>query len=159
MLIVDTAAGVSSSVLTFSQAAHRVLVVVCDEPASLTDAYGLIKVLSRDRGVQRFEVLANQVRSSGEGRDLFQKLARVCDRFLDVTLDFAGSIPEDEFVKKAVQGQRAVVEAFPSCAASRAFKNLADKADNWVVPAEARGHLEFFVERLVSASASTTVLQ
>jgi Mrp family chromosome partitioning ATPase len=58
-LVVDTAAGLHDSVLTFSQAAHHVIVVVCDEPASITDAYGLIKVLSREHGVQRFQILAN----------------------------------------------------------------------------------------------------
>jgi flagellar biosynthesis protein FlhG len=61
-LVVDTAAGLHDSVLTFSQAAHHVVVVVCDEPASITDAYALIKVLSREHGVQRFQILANQTR-------------------------------------------------------------------------------------------------
>jgi hypothetical protein len=91
VLVVDTAAGLHDSVMTFSQAAHHVVVVVCDEPASITDAYALIKVLSREHGVQRFQILANQTRRSGEGPDLFQKIARVCDRFLNVTLEFAGS--------------------------------------------------------------------
>ena len=59
--------GLHDSVTTFSQAAHHVVVVVCDEPASITDAYALIKVLSREHGVQRFQILANQTRRSGEG--------------------------------------------------------------------------------------------
>ena len=74
VLVVDTAAGLNDSVMTFSQAAHHVLVVVCDEPASITDAYALIKVLSREHGVQRFQILANQTRRSGEGPALFQKM-------------------------------------------------------------------------------------
>ncbi len=73
--MVDTAAGLHDSVMTFSQAAHHVVVVVCDEPASITDAYALIKVLSREHGVQRFQILANQTRRSGEGPDLFQKIS------------------------------------------------------------------------------------
>ncbi len=48
-------------VLQFSQAAQQVLVVVTDEPASLTDAYALIKVLSRDHGVSRFRVARQHV--------------------------------------------------------------------------------------------------
>jgi flagellar biosynthesis protein FlhG len=159
VLLVDTAAGIHDDVLSFSRAAHHVLVVVCDEPASLTDAYALIKVLSRDRGVSRFRVLANQTRAPGEGRELFQKLARVCDRFLDVTLDYAGSVPYDEFMRRAAQRQAAVVDAFPSCIASQGFKNLASKADTWLVPDGARGHLEFFVERLVMAGTGAGALQ
>jgi flagellar biosynthesis protein FlhG len=161
VMIVDTAAGLHDSVLTFSQAAQHVLVVVCDEPASITDAYALIKVLSREHGVRRFHILANQTRRSGEGPELFQKISRVCDRFLNVTLEFAGSVPFDDYLRRAVQRQSAVVEAYPASISSVALKNLAVKADKWSVPQGARGHLEFFVERMVGAriGPSTTVLQ
>jgi flagellar biosynthesis protein FlhG len=160
VMVVDTAAGLHDSVLTFSQAAHHVVVVVCDEPASITDAYALIKVLSREHGVQRFQVLANQTRRSGEGPELFQKISRVCDRFLNVTLQFAGSVPFDDYLRRAVQRQTAVVEAYPASISSVALKNLADKADKWSVPQSARGHLEFFVERMVGARIDpSTVLQ
>jgi flagellar biosynthesis protein FlhG len=160
LLVVDTAAGLHDSVLTFSQAAHHVVVVVCDEPASITDAYALIKVLSREHGVQRFQILANQTRRSDEGPDLFQKISKVCDRFLNVTLEFAGSIPFDDYLRRAVQQQSAVVEAYPSSISSVALKNLAIKADKWSVPQGARGHLEFFVERMVGARIGpSTVLQ
>jgi flagellar biosynthesis protein FlhG len=150
-LVIDTAAGLHDSVVTFTQAAHHVLVVVCDEPASITDAYALIKVLSRDHGVRRFQILANQTRRSGEGPGLFQKIERVCDRFLNVSLEFAGSVPFDDYLRRAVQRQTAVVQSFPASNSSVALKNLAVKADKWSVPYAARGHLEFFVERMVGA--------
>jgi flagellar biosynthesis protein FlhG len=160
VLVVDTAAGLHDSVVTFSQTAHHVLVVVCDEPASITDAYALIKVLSREHGVRRFQILANQTRRSGEGPNLFQKISRVCDRFLNVTLEFAGSIPYDNYLRRAVQQQTAVVEAYPASISSVALKNLALKADKWSAPQGARGHLEFFVERMVGArTGPSTVLQ
>jgi flagellar biosynthesis protein FlhG len=160
VLIVDTAAGLHDSVLTFSQAAQHVLVVVCDEPASITDAYALIKVLSREHGVRRFQILANQTRKSGEGPALFQKIQRVCDRFLNVTLEFAGSVPFDDYLRRAVQRQSAVVDAYPASISSIALKNLASKADKWSAPQGARGHLEFFVERMVGARIGpATVLQ
>lgn len=159
VLLVDTAAGLHDSVLTFARAAQHALVVVCDEPASLTDAYALIKVLSREQGVGRFQVVASQTRSPGEGRGLYQKLLRVCDRFLDVTLEYAGHVPYDEFVRRAIQCQAAVVEAFPGSPAAQAFKNLAARADTWLAPDGARGHLEFFVERLVAAGTGAGALQ
>jgi len=160
VLVVDTAAGLGDSVTTFTQAAHHVVVVVCDEPASITDAYALIKVLSREHGVQRFQILANQTRRSGEGPDLYQKISRVCDRFLSVTLEYAGSVPFDDYLRRAVQRQTAVVDAFPASISSVALKNLALKADKWSVPQGARGHLEFFVERMLGAPMGpATVLQ
>lgn len=150
-LIVDVAAGISNSVLDMTQAAQEVVVVVCDEPASITDAYALIKVLSRDFGVTHFRVLANMVSSSLEGRELYNKIAKVTDRYLDVCLQYMGAVPYDEYLRKALQRQRAVVDIFPSSPSARAFKSLAAQADNWPVPRGARGRLEFFVERLIGA--------
>jgi flagellar biosynthesis protein FlhG len=149
VLIVDTAAGINHSVLQFSQAAQHVVVVITDEPASLTDAYALVKVLSRNHGVNRFRVLANQTRMNGAGQELFRRFELVTARFLDVVLEFAGEIPEDEYLRRSVREQRPVFDAYPSCAASRAFKKLAAKADKWPVPQGPRGNIEFFVERLI----------
>ncbi len=148
-LIVDTAAGIAHSVVQFSQAAQHVLLVVCDEPASMTDAYALVKVLSRHHGVTRFQVLANMARAPQEGAGLFDKLQRVTGRFLDVTLEYVGEIPDDPYLRRAIREQRPVVAAFPACPAARAFKKLALKADKWPIPDCPRGNLEFFVERLV----------
>ena len=151
-MLIDTAAGLSDSVVSFTRAAREVIVVVCDEPASITDAYALVKVLNREYGVERFHVLANQAHGANQGRELYNKLARVAQRFLDVTLDYLGCIPYDENLKKAVQKQRSVVEAFPRSPSAMAFRQIAKKTQQWPVPATMEGHLEFFIERLVSYS-------
>lgn len=151
VLIVDTAAGISDGVISFLRAAQEIVVVVVDEPTSITDSYALIKLLNRDYGVHRFRVLANMVKTQQEGRHLYSKLVKVTDRFLDVALQYVGSIPFDEAVKKSVQRQRAVLDAYPRAKASLAYKSLAQKADSWPLPSSPRGHLEFFVERLVQA--------
>jgi flagellar biosynthesis protein FlhG len=136
-------------VLQFSQAAQQVLVVLCDEPASLTDAYALIKILSRDHGVKQFRVVANQSRGKGLGQALFERFERVANRFLSVELDYVGEIPEDPFLRRAVREQRPVVVAYPSCPASVALKTLALRADMWPIAEGPRGNVEFFVERLI----------
>jgi flagellar biosynthesis protein FlhG len=148
-MIVDTSAGISHSVVQFTQASQHVVLVVCDDPASMTDAYALVKVLSRNHNVTRFQVLANMVRSPGDGEILFEKLQRVTSKFLEVTLEYVGEIPEDPYLRRAIREQRPVVGAFPSSPSTRAFKKLALKADKWPVPEGPRGNLEFFVERLV----------
>ena len=149
VLVIDTAAGISDSVISFVRASQEVLVVVCDEPSSITDAYALIKLLNKDYGVDRFRVIANMTRSTQEGRNLYNKLTQVTDRFLEVTLQYVGNIPFDESVRKAVQRQRPVVELFPRSKAAVAYKQLSEKVDLWPLPSTPRGHLEFFVERLV----------
>lgn len=152
VLLVDSAAGIADSVVSFCRAAQEVVVVVCDEPASITDAYALIKLLSREHGVERFHVIANMTRSVQEGRELFDKISLVCDRFLDVTLDFMGIVPFDEDLRRAVKKQRSVVEAFPRSKSATAFAHLAKKVEYWPVQKQPRGHMEFFVERLIQAS-------
>lgn len=153
-LIIDTAAGIHDSVVSFACASQEVIVVVCDEPASLTDAYALMKVLNRDNGVHRFQVLTNMTHTAMEGQELFNKLVKVADRFLDANLIYMGSVPYDDYLRKAIKKQRPVVEAYPRSRSAMAFKNLAQKADKWPRPEAAAGHLEFFVERLIGSSHS-----
>jgi len=153
LLIVDTAAGISDTVLSFSRASHEVIVVVCDEPASITDAYAIIKLLNRDYGHQRFRVLANMVRSAQEGRDLYNKMCRVTDRYLDVTLGFMGAVPYDDYLRKAVRAQRPVVQAYPRSRVAQVFRNLAKKIETWPQPGGANGQVQFFVERLIKYSS------
>jgi len=152
VLLVDTAAGISDSVVSFSRAAQEVLVVVCDEPASITDAYALIKLLNREQGIFRFHILANMVQGPQQGQEVFNKISTVTDRFLDVALDYMGHIPYDENLQKAIKRQRAVVEVFPRSRSAQAFQTLSKKVNKWPIPASSGGHLEFFVERLVSGS-------
>jgi flagellar biosynthesis protein FlhG len=152
VLLVDTAAGLGDGVVTFSEAAQRVVVVVCDEPASLTDAYGLIKVLSRRQASCRFEIVSNMVDSAAQGRALYDKLARVCDRFLKFTPSYFGHVPFDEYLRQSIRRQTTVVEAFPSSPSARAFQRLAQTAAGWAPAPGARGGIEFFMERMLRPS-------
>jgi flagellar biosynthesis protein FlhG len=152
VLLVDTAAGIADNVISFSQASQDVIVVVCDEPTSITDAYALIKILSNDHGIFRFRVVANMVRSEKEGRELFATLTRVTDQFLDVALDFLGSVPFDENIRNAVRKQKAMVTVFPNSPAAIAINGIAHKVNEWPVPKSAKGNIEFFMERLVQGS-------
>ena len=152
VLLIDTAAGISSSVLTFSLAAQEIIVVISNEPTSITDAYALIKVLSRDYGHRRFRLLANMVRDAQEGRELFNKILQVADRYLDVSLDLMGMIPFDAKLRRAVQHQRAVADAFPNAPSTQAFHRLVATAERWPMPVGNGGRLEFFMERLIAGS-------
>lgn len=147
-LLVDTGAGIADSVLTLSAAAQEIIIVVTNDPASITDAYALIKVLSREHGVNRVQVLANQVVNLAEARELYAGLERVSQKFLDITLGFLGAVPQDEWLKTSVRRQRPVVDLYPSAPSALAFQAIAKRTESWQ-PGIARGHLEFFVERLV----------
>jgi len=91
------------------------------------------------------------VRSAKEGQQLFTKLTKVTDRFLDVALELVAVVPFDENIRKSVRKQQAIVEAFPESPAAQAFKGLATKVTSWPVPKQASGHLEFFMEQLLDS--------
>ncbi len=148
VLIVDTAAGIADSVVSFCRAAQEVVVVVTDEPASITDAYALIKVLSRDYQLSKFRLLANMSRSSAHGQQLYEKLARVCEQFLDVSIDYLGTVPFDHDLREAVQKQVPVTVHRPNSVSAKAFQGMAQKVENWPIPRGVTGYLQFFVENL-----------
>lgn len=154
-LIVDVASGLSESVLSFCRAAREVIIVVVDEPTAIQDAFTTIRLLSESCFVNRFRVVANKTSSSQHGIDLYASLSRLTDRYLDVLLDFCGSIPFDPRLKQAVCQQSTVVEAFPRSPAALAFRKLGARVARWPQPQTPCGHIEFFVERLIQADAST----
>ncbi len=150
VLLIDTAAGISDEVVNFLCAAQEVVVVVCNEPTSITDAYALIKILNQQYGLSKIRIVANMVRDESDAEVVFSKIQNVTDRFLDVSLLLAGWVPQDEQLRRAVQKQKAVVELYPSSKSAAAFKRLAEEVDSWPIPTIPTGHLEFFVERLVA---------
>ncbi len=155
-LVIDTAAGIANSVISFAQASQKVVVVVCDEPASITDAYALIKVLSSDYEVRQFQVLTSMTGGAAEGRLLHEKLSRATERFLDVRMEHFGNVAFDEFQRRAVQRQQPVAGVFPSATTSLAFRGLADKVLGWEAVGGSRGRLEFFAERLIQSQMVAT---
>ncbi len=150
VMIIDTAAGISESVVHFARAAGEVIVVVCDEPASIADAYALIKVLSRDYAVNKVSVITNQVESKAHGEVLFNQILKVINKYLDVSVSYLGAIPEDSYLKKAVKRQLAVTSAYPRCRSSEAFKEIAKNINNRKIEEYSSGNLEFFAEQLVN---------
>jgi flagellar biosynthesis protein FlhG len=158
VLIVDTAAGISASVVNFARACQEIIVVVCDEPTSLTDAYAFIKLLNRDYNLSNFHVLTNMVKTAQQGQALFHKLTKVTDHYLDVTLRFLGAVPYDDCLRKSVQKQIPVVVAFPKSEASTAMKEIAEKIDNWPQKAQAGNYIEFFIERMIKYHSQRDIL-
>ncbi|ESS73347.1 site-determining protein [Methyloglobulus morosus KoM1] len=149
VLIVDTAAGISAGVVNFTRACQEIIVVVCDEPTSLTDAYAFIKLLNRDYKLSNFHVITNMVKTVQQGQALFQKLTKVTDHYLDVTLRYIGAVPHDPNLGKAVQKQSPVVVSFPDSKATVAIKEIAGKINSWPVKAQTGSFIEFFVEKMI----------
>lgn len=124
-LVIDTGAGISPNVLSFTRAADHVLVVTTPEPTAITDAYAVIKVLSRDGNDRQISLLVNQTINEHEGRLVYERIARVAQQFLNVTVLDAGSVPDDEHVVLSVRKRTPWVLAYPRCPASTCVNQLA----------------------------------
>ncbi|MDL2275326.1 MinD/ParA family protein [Desulfosarcina sp. OttesenSCG-928-G10] len=125
IVLIDTAAGISLDVLYFNVSANEIMVVVTPDPTSITDAYALIKILSVKYAANQFRLLVNQVKDEKEAEDVRRHLTTVTNRFLDVSIVYAGSIPQDENVRLSVRKQKVVSEWAPMSDAARHFADLA----------------------------------
>ena len=122
--IMDTSAGISAQVLSFCRASQEMVLVVTPEPTSLTDAYSLLKVLSKKGSMPRIRVVVNQVRTADEARKSYAKLKKTAARFLSVPLAPLGIVARDPNVSNAVISQVPFLIQYPDTQASRCMRSL-----------------------------------
>ncbi len=126
-LIVDTSAGISSNVVYFNALSEQIFVVVTPDPASITDSYAMVKVLSAKTGRKEFNIIVNMVKEESEALELYKNIVGVTDRFLDVYLNYSGFVPFDQNVNAATRRQRLWAEQSPNCEATRSLSKICDR--------------------------------
>jgi len=133
IIIIDTGAGISDSVLDFVAASSEVLLVTTPEPTSITDAYAVLKAIKRrhDNVDQKLiNLLVNRTDSIAEGKEIFNKLNKVTNKYLDLELTNIGYLPNDKHLVKAVVEQKPVSILFPKAIITKGFEELADRMIN-----------------------------
>ena len=130
VVLIDTGAGISETVLEFLLASEEIILVTTPEPTSITDSYSLLKALKSNSRFRQDEtklkVIANKVASTEDGRQLYHKLATVVEQYLGLETSLLGVIPQDIALKNAVMQQSPVSIASPQANSARAFKDIAD---------------------------------
>ena len=147
-LLIDTAAGIGGNVIYFNLAAQERIVVLTNEPTSITDAYALIKVLSTRYNQTNFHILPNQVTSSKEAKSVFNLISTVADTHLDVSLSYLGFVPKDDAVTKSVRAQSPFILKYPDSKASTAIMDMARCLVTNPPEKLSNGGLGFFLNRL-----------
>ena len=134
IIIIDTGAGISDSVLNFVMASKEVLLVTTPEPTAITDAYAVLKAIKKrnpeivkDKSIN---LLVNRTEYPQEGEEIFEKLNKVTNRYLDIDLTHIGSLPNDKNLTKAVVEQKPVTMLFPKSSVTKGFEVLADRMIN-----------------------------
>ena len=131
IVIVDTGAGISDSVLEFVLSSPEVLIVATPEPTSITDAYSLLKTVNRNKEFipeeKKIQIIANRVSSKEEGREIYEKLNIVATKFLNIHLEYLGEIFQDANVSKAVIEQKPVSLAYPNSVSVKSYQEICNR--------------------------------
>ena len=149
ILLIDTAAGISSNVMYFNVNAQEVLVVVTPEPTSMTDAYALMKVMSLKYSAKKFRLLVNLAKNSGEAHEIFRQLTMVSNRFLDISIDYLGYVLADENVTKSVKRQKLICDIYPDSEGSKCFAEIAEQICKLPPPNIPKGDSNILWERFL----------
>ncbi len=155
-LIVDVAAGISPSVLTFMAACQRRIVVLQDQPAAIADAYGLIKVMTQDQDLEEIHLVANAVQGEAHGQQLAQFVNDVTLKFLGRTVKYLGCLGADESVQQAQRKYRSVIDYAPSSRAAADLRRLAQALEKLPPLQEPGGQMQFFMGRMLQAQQAAT---
>jgi len=147
-LIIDTGAGISSNVAFFCISAQTIIVVISPEPTALTDGYALIKVLFTNYQEKEFKILVNLAHDASEGLKVFKRLSVAAEKFLQVSLDYLGFIPNDDSIQKAVRAQKSFLDIYPESKASKNILSIAGKLkEDSTNPI--KGSLQLFLGNLI----------
>ena len=152
--IVDLAAGLSDTVMTFMRACQHRFIVLKNEPSSIADAYGTIKVMIQEHQLDNISLIPNGVASQNEGERLYGSINSVIQNFLGSRVDYLHSITQDEMVLRSIKAGQPLVSFAPSSIASRDFRALAKVVTSLESDIPMNGGLQFFVERLAMQQQS-----
>jgi flagellar biosynthesis protein FlhG len=123
--------------------------VVTGEPTSITDAYGIIKVLY-GHGAKRFKLLVNMVSGTDEAKAVYYTLSKAAERFLKgAVTEYLGFIPADTKVRESVIARVPFLEKFPDSQSARAVKQLGEKLLGASRRTDQDGNIKFFMQRLL----------
>ncbi len=149
-VLIDTEAGISENVTYFNTAAQEILVVTTPEPTAITDAYALMKLLSTHYHEKKFNLVVNQIRTEDDALDVYRKLTMVANRYLDISIDYLGSIPEDRQMIEAIRKQKVISELIPGSKVTAAFHQLAGRICSEPSQTSPKGNLQFFWKKLLN---------
>ncbi|MGN0155210.1 MAG: MinD/ParA family protein [Lachnospiraceae bacterium] len=131
IVIIDTGAGISDSVIEFVLSSPEVLLVVTPEPTSITDAYSLLKAVNRKKEFNRtqksIKVITNRVDSEEEGQEIYDKISIVVSKFLNIDLEYLGYIQYDKRVGSAVVEQKPISLSAPESEPALRVRNICNR--------------------------------
>ncbi|MCK5945001.1 MAG: P-loop NTPase [Planctomycetes bacterium] len=124
VVLIDCAAGLAPQSMITVLAAQHVVMVTNPEIAALTDAYAVIKCLSRQVERPSVQLVVNRATSAQLGRATFDRLSEVSRRFASLSIHYLGAVPEDPSVSHRRLGQAPMLLGMPDCETSKSLNQL-----------------------------------
>jgi flagellar biosynthesis protein FlhG len=152
-MVIDTSPGISQNVLHMNAAAKNNIVVITADPSSFADSYALIKVLNQKYKVNRFSIVSNCVKNQEDGFYLFKRFQDVVQKFLFVSLDYLGAIPQDSQLKSANINKRIILKQDPTSDAAIAISQISSEILKSQYKINSSGGLEMFWDNLARATS------
>ncbi len=132
IIIIDTAAGISNNVLQFVAAADEVFIVTTPEPTAITDAYGIIKIITTELSLDRemkLQLLVNRVHSGDEGKRIADRIINIAGQFLNYKMEYLGFIYDDPAVAMSVIRQKPFMDVLPSSKPAVCIKHIVGRVE------------------------------
>lgn len=124
-VLIDLGAGVDRSVRQMAGPAAITLVVITDEPTSLTDAYAFIKLARAANPRADMRVVVNMAANTGEGQKTYDTIRKACESFLSYTPPLAGIVRRDPKVREAIRAQTPILTRSPGSEAATDVEAIA----------------------------------
>ncbi|MBO5116161.1 MAG: MinD/ParA family protein [Treponema sp.] len=131
IIIIDTGAGIANNVLQFVAAADEVYVLTTPEPTAITDAYGIIKIITTeivDRTVN-LKLVVNRVHSVEEGKRISERIINIVGQFLNYKVEYLGCVFEDPIVQASVIRQKPFMVVNPTSKPAVCLKHIVGKIE------------------------------
>lgn len=147
IIIVDTGAGISNNVLSFIEAADDAIIVTTPEPTSITDAYGIIKVIATEveKADLGLKLVVNRVKNVTEGKKVAERVINIAQQFLNIKIDYLGYVYDDPIVSESISKQKPFLIYDPRSKASACIRQLVGRLEK-VEYKEGSGLANFLVK-------------
>ena len=151
IILIDTGAGISNNVLQFVEAADEIIIVTTPEPTAITDAYGIIKIITTELALEaelKLKLLVNRVHSAEEGKRVSDRIINIAGQFLNYKLEYLGFVYDDSAVTTSVIRQKPFLEASPSSKPAICIKHIVGRIEKTeIVP---KGGVINFLKKFIS---------
>jgi len=150
-LIIDTGAGISTTIQAFLSESDEVIVITMPDPSAITDAYATIKVTSKF--LNSVNLLLNFTNNAKEAEIIYKKIKKVADSNIkSLDLNYLGSLSRDNTIYKSTQNRELFVKEYPNSLSffelDEIIRNLIQKLEHKLLTSKPRS-FAIFVRRLM----------